>query len=829
MSVRLLTNSASSNADVDAKTFPTFTPQTAAPWVRNPSWPACEANSGDNRFRGLYAVWPNTGNALALSCVGSYVIDFGDGSTPLNQPNFSQVNYLYNYNASTLVGTEAPVTFTDVGDLVTRTAHGYTDGMQVQFFNIVTTTGLVEGQFYFVINATANTFQVADTTGGTAVAITNNGTGQLLPYRIAVVTVTPQPAQTITQINLAEKYPGTSPFGYSTGWLDMAVAFPGLTVITIGGVTPLVQQDQLERVRINQTGVYTNFSNVFRGLRALQKVEIASGISTSITNMNNMFQSCVNLREAPSLVTNSVQFTQEMFSGCTSLISVPNYNLAALQDASSMFLGCTALQTVPLFTFRTSGSLTLNSMFQGCSSLVSVPLFNMVAVVSSISMFSSCSNLVSVPSFNLAGNSSLNSMFVNCRNLRQVPLFNIRTTGTVGMNNMFASCVVLETVPLFNTANVNNMGSLFNGCSALKSVPLFNTASVVNTSQMFSSCISLTTVPLFNTSNVTNANSMFSSCSALVSMPPFNLSSATNLVTFASGCTSLREVPLLTFRTASAVDATSMFANCESINRIPLLNTSNVTNMNAMFSGCGSLVEIPALVTTAVSSAANFTSTFPSIRSTVSRIQAKNFRFSFSVANCRLSATALTEIFDNLPTVASTQTLTITTTFGSGTAQTRAINTTAQSVTLPTTNTTSLAIGQMVTGTGTGITTGISVASDVTANTFTLTAHGLADGKRVSFSTLGSTTGISLFTTYFVVGSTANTFQVALTAGGAAIDLTGTNSTLNARYPSYITAITPGVSVTLDTPAATTTVSSTLSFRALDTSSALLRNWAITF
>lgn len=75
--------------------------------------------------------------------------------------------------------TGIAVTLTDAGDLVTSTAHGYTNGMTVRFYNIVSTTGLIEGYAYFVINATANTFQVSLTSGGSAVALTNNGTAYL--------------------------------------------------------------------------------------------------------------------------------------------------------------------------------------------------------------------------------------------------------------------------------------------------------------------------------------------------------------------------------------------------------------------------------------------------------------------------------------------------------------------------------------------------------------------------------------------------------------------------------------------------------------------------
>lgn len=45
------------------------------------------------------------------------------------------------------------------------------------------------------------------------------------------------------------------------------------------------------------------------------------------------------------------------------------------------------------------------------------------------------------------------------------------------------------------------------------------------------------------------------------------------------------------------------------------------------------------------------------------RIAAKDFRFSFSVAFCKLSAAALNEIYTNLPTVVG-QTITVSNNYG---------------------------------------------------------------------------------------------------------------------------------------------------------------------
>lgn len=60
---------------------------------------------------------------------------------------------------------------------------------------------------------------------------------------------------------------------------------------------------------------------------------------------------------------------------------------------------------------------------------------------------------------------------------------------------------------------------------------------------------------------------------------------------------------------------------------------------------------------------------------------------------------------------------------------------------------------------------------------FTLNAHGLVNGDQVRLTTTGALpTGLNTSTTYFVVSSATNTFQLSLTLGGAAINTSGSQS-----------------------------------------------------
>ena len=688
------------------------------PWVRNPSWSALPDPTGLAKFVGLHAVYADS-NFLALSASGSlgYTVDWGDGTATENIATGVTAYHQYDYAAAGLASTNAPVILTDAGDLVTRTAHGYANGMTVQFYNIVTTTGLTDNYTYFVISATANTFQVSLTSGGSAVALTTDGTATLLNYKQAIVSIVPQGAGTFTALNLQLKHNQTGLNAYTSGFLDIALAGSAMTSLAIGSNT--VYMADLEQVKI----IGTN----------------------SITSFNALFRFCYSLR------------------------SVPSFHTASGTNFTSMFGSCYSLQSVPLF--NTASGITFNSMFFSCASLQSVPLFNTVAGTAFSSIFDSCSALQSVPLLNTALGTDFSTMFSGCSSLTSVPLLN--TASGITFNSMFIGCSSLQSVPLFNTASGTNFNSMFRNCLSLQSVPLFNTAAGTDFTSMFNGCFSLQSVPLLNTAAGANFSTMFNSCAALQSIPLLN--------------------------TASGTTFTNMFAGCLSLQSVPLFNTATGTVFTTMLSSNAQLAS-GALSGT---------------------------KFAISYASCKLSQTALQSIIDNLGT-SNTQGLafTISTNWGAVTPVALTGGTTAGSTTVTMASTTGITTGMQVTGTGTPSTTAIAVTLTDAGDTVNLTAHGLANGDEVSFATIVTTTGIVINKIYFVVNQAANTFQVALTAGGAAIALT-TDGSGTLRYKATVTAIVVNTSVTLSLPA-TSTGSNTLSFRNLKTNTALLKGWAVT-
>ena len=518
--------------------------------------------------------------------------------------NCGSLRNIVNLNTSTSPSVVMSVTFTDATDTITATNHGFRNGDSVLFTSITSTQNITTNNRYFVVSATQDTFKIANTYGGLAASFTTDGTG------VAVR--------------------GTDMIGMFTNCYS------------------------LTSVPLFNTSSVTNMANMFSNCNSLTTVPLFD--TSVVRNMSLMFTNCFALQSVPLFNTELVITMQSMFSSCYALESVPLFNTSEVRTMSFMFQNCYALITVPLF--NTASVTTMASMFSSCYALESVPLFNTASVTNMSSMFSSCYSLITVPLFNTAAVTTMASMFATCYVLQSVPLFN--TAIVTDMSAMFINCRCLITVPLFNTASVTTMATMFQNCYALITVPLFDTALVTNMASMFLNCYALQSVPLFNTASVTTMASMFSGCRFLVSVPLFNTASVANMSGMFTNCYSLTSVPL--FNTAAVTNMSSMFSSCYALASVPLFNTAAVTTMNGMFNGCSNLTTVPALVTTAVTSSTNFTNMFFSCPS-LSSIKAKNFRFTFTVGNCKLSSTALNEIYTNLPTVTG-QTITVSGNYG---------------------------------------------------------------------------------------------------------------------------------------------------------------------
>jgi hypothetical protein len=81
------------------------------------------------------------------------------------------------------------------------------------------------------------------------------------------------------------------------------------------------------------------------------------------------------------------------------------------------------------------------------------------------------------------------------------------------------------------------------------------------------------------------------------------------------------------------------------------------------------------------------------------------------------------------------------------------------------------------TGSG-GITVQTPTSATLASDLFTLASSGLANGDIIVFDSVGTITGISINTQYYIVNVNGNDFKVSLTYGGTAVDLAGATTTM---------------------------------------------------
>lgn len=104
----------------------------------------------------------------------------------------------------------------------------------------------------------------------------------------------------------------------------------------------------------------------------------------------------------------------------------------------------------------------------------------------------------------------------------------------------------------------------------------------------------------------------------------------------------------------------------------------------------------------------------------------------------------------------------------------------------------------MMRGLNTAVSNTITGATAIPSSTVTVTiaspgvvtwtAHGLANGTAVMFSTTGALpTGLTADFTYYVINAAADTFQLSLTQGGAAVNTSGTQSGTHTAYAALFT------------------------------------------
>ncbi len=293
----------------------------------------------------------------------------------------------------------------------------------------------------------------------------NSNTLTSYGYRQAIITITPQSGQNLTQFTLNVRHSAiTANIAYGEGWMDINVNCPSATTFSIGGANKTLHL--LERVYIKSWGNITTLNSVFRGCRVLQSLNEHEWNTSQINNFNSMFFECHRLQS----------------------LDTRNWNVSSGTNFASMFAYCTSLKNIEgLEDWNVSTNCTtLSSMFDFCGALF-------------------CDKeILNLNKWNVSNATTLSFMFRECRSLKNISLSSWDVRKVTTMSTMFEICDSLQYLDISNwqpIVTTTNNNFLF-GSNSIKSLKMPSLTAINSNLQFFAAgCTSLSMIT-FSTSGM---------------------------------------------------------------------------------------------------------------------------------------------------------------------------------------------------------------------------------------------------------------------------------------------------------------------------------------
>lgn len=140
-----------------------------------------------------------TDNWGALSAIGPYNGIPANGSRVISLSNTTNLSAGMQVAGNGSVLTSGrPVTLSATGNVVNLSAHGLSNGDEVAFTTLTTTTSILSNTIYCVLNAAADTFQLAISGSSVPLTINPSGTG-IIKYNSTIESITANTGITVTR------------------------------------------------------------------------------------------------------------------------------------------------------------------------------------------------------------------------------------------------------------------------------------------------------------------------------------------------------------------------------------------------------------------------------------------------------------------------------------------------------------------------------------------------------------------------------------------------------------------------------------------------------
>ena len=335
----------------------------------------------------------------------------------------------------------------------------------------------------------------------------------------------------------------------------------------------------------------------------------------SDTSFDNLFYNCQSLQSVSIKDTSNVTNFQGMHYNNYLLRKMPNYTFnSAGVNCREMFYNCYNLYETYPITITPLDTLSIINMFIGNRSSTELDL----TIDSDI-------------------NYSLTGTFNNCRSIEEYKLTFLGSGKVTSLSSTFAANYSLIKTPIIDTSLCTDFTSTLSSCSALVELYGYDYSSATTLSGMLNGCASVKKAGHFNTTSaLTNLSNFVASCSSLMQAPTFdNTENVTTINTMFNNCYNIKTVPAYSFPSVTTTGLATVFVNCSSLISVPNITFgSGVTNNTNWLNSCYSLKRMLTPL-----------------------------KFTFSVANAKMSAAALNEMYSILPTVTG-QTVTVSGNYG---------------------------------------------------------------------------------------------------------------------------------------------------------------------
>lgn len=227
-------------------------------------------------------------------------------------------------------------------------------------------------------------------------------------------------------------------------------------------------------VRNFNTSKVTNMWYMFGGLSSITELDLTTFNTSNVRNMAYMFSGMSNLKTlklGENFKTPKVTTMESMFKGLYALesLDVSSFDTTSLVSSKNMFADCQTLTELDLSSFTMENVTNMSYMFFGMSNVATLNIdnFNTSSATTMDAMFGNCRSLqnINVTHFDTSNVTSMSQMFANMYALKTLDLSSFNTSKVTNMNSFITYCNALTELDFRQAdfTSVTNYTSMFQG------------------------------------------------------------------------------------------------------------------------------------------------------------------------------------------------------------------------------------------------------------------------------------------------------------------------------------------------------------------------------